>query len=130
MAGPLSHIRVLDMTRVLAGPYGTMLLADLGAEVVKVERPEGDDARQFGPFISTGERAYFACLEERGDRARAEQRHLDLPRERRLVGLKGTLVGNVEEIDALHLPQPLHVEIGGAARAPRSPGDGARLGAR
>ncbi len=59
---PLHGVRVLDLTRVLAGPYGTMLLADLGAEVVKVERPEGDDARQFGPFISTGESAYFASI--------------------------------------------------------------------
>src|SRR5271155_2655365 len=57
---PLAGIRVLDLTRVLAGPYCTMLLADLGAEVVKVERPGGDDARQFGPFLASGESAYFA----------------------------------------------------------------------
>jgi CoA:oxalate CoA-transferase len=57
---PLSGVRVLDLTRVLAGPFCTMLLADLGAEVVKVERPGGDDARRFGPFLSSGESAYFA----------------------------------------------------------------------
>lgn len=57
---PLAGIRVLDLTRVLAGPFCTMLLADLGAEVVKVERPAGDDARQFGPFLPSGESAYFA----------------------------------------------------------------------
>ena len=50
MAGPLSHIRVLDLSRVLAGPWAGQNLADLGAEVVKVERPKiGDDSRAFGP---------------------------------------------------------------------------------
>src|SRR5258708_13545878 len=50
VAGPLSHLRVLDLSRVLAGPWGRQNVADLGAEVMKVERPgSGDDARAFGP---------------------------------------------------------------------------------
>ncbi len=65
----LSHLRVLDLSRILAGPWASQILADLGAEVIKVERPEtGDDTRQWGPPFMTGadgaataESAYFLC---------------------------------------------------------------------
>ncbi len=60
--GALKGVRVLDLTRVLAGPYSTMIMADLGAEVIKLEIPgKGDDTRQFGPFIGK-ESSYFMNL--------------------------------------------------------------------
>ena len=65
--GPLAGLVVIDLSRVLAGPYCTMVLADLGARVIKVERPDGgDDARHIGPFIETEDggrfSAYFASI--------------------------------------------------------------------
>lgn len=57
---PLKGVKVLDFTRVIAGPYCTMLLGDMGAEVIKVEEPErGDDSRRLGPPFVRGESAYF-----------------------------------------------------------------------
>ncbi|MDF2615576.1 MAG: carnitine dehydratase [Sedimentibacter sp.] len=60
--GPLSGVKVLDLTRVLAGPYSAMMMADMGADVIKIEVPnKGDDSRQFAPFVN-GESAYYMNL--------------------------------------------------------------------
>ncbi|MCM5572213.1 CoA transferase [Burkholderiaceae bacterium FT117] len=76
MSGPLSHIKVLDLSRVLAGPWAGQNLADMGADVIKIERPvKGDDSRAFGPpwmkdadGKDTSEAAYF-CAANRGKRS-------------------------------------------------------------
>lgn len=61
--GPLSGIRVLDLTRILAGPFCTMILGDLGAEVIKVEKPGlGDETRQWGPPFKGRESCYFLSI--------------------------------------------------------------------
>ncbi|MBM3133733.1 MAG: CoA transferase [Chloroflexi bacterium] len=64
MPGALSDLLVIDLTRVLAGPYGTMLLGDFGAKIIKIEQPSrGDETRQWGPpFTTSGESAYFLCV--------------------------------------------------------------------
>jgi len=63
MKSVLSDVVVIDLSRVLAGPYCTMMLGDLGATVIKVERPEiGDDTRHFGPPYKAGESAYYLGL--------------------------------------------------------------------
>src|SRR5712691_6058549 len=61
--GALDGITVLDLTRVLSGPYCTMLLADMGARVIKIEQPgKGDDTRAWGPPFLGGESAYFLSI--------------------------------------------------------------------
>ena len=121
VAGPLSGILVLDLSRILAGPYCTMMLADLGARVVKVEAPGGDDARQYGPFVD--ERSAYFMSVNRGKESIA----LDLkaPGDRaifeRLVAKADVLVenyrpGTMEKLgygwDALHKANPRLIYAG------------------
>jgi len=71
MPKPLSHFKILDLSRILAGPFATQLLADLGAEVIKVEAPSGDPTRGWGPPFEEGDRgesAYFRSV-NRGKRS-------------------------------------------------------------
>ena len=125
MENLLEGVRVLDLTRVLAGPYATMVLADLGAEVIKVELPGlGDESRGFGPF-QNGESAYFTSV-NRGKKSAT----IDLRQEhgqdlaRRLAGQSDVLVENFrpgsmdrfglgfEEIHVLH-PNLVYASISG-----------------
>jgi len=91
----LEGLRVLDLSRVLAGPYATMILADLGADVIKIEVPGGgDDSRNFGPYLH-GESAYFMSLNRN---KRSVTLNLKSPRGRQvfreLVPLMDVLVEN------------------------------------
>ncbi len=93
---PLAGMRVLDFTRILSGPYATMLLADLGAEVIKVERPgAGDDTRAWGPPFRGGISTYFSAV-NRGKRSIAIDLRQESGRElaRRLAAGVDILVEN------------------------------------
>jgi crotonobetainyl-CoA:carnitine CoA-transferase CaiB-like acyl-CoA transferase len=122
---PLGGVRVLDLSRVLAGPYATMVLADLGADVVKVERPgTGDDTRHWGPPFLGADAAYFLAV-NRGRRSLV----LDLADPRgaaivaRLAGAADVVVENFlpRHLSSLRLdavrdanPQAVWVSVRGA----------------
>src|SRR4051794_11149418 len=75
---PLDGITVLDLTRVLSGPYCTMLLADMGARVVKIEQPgKGDDTRAWGPPFLEGESAYFLSINRNKESVTLDFKHPD-----------------------------------------------------
>jgi formyl-CoA transferase len=94
--GPLAGVRVLDLTRVLAGPYCTMFLGDLGAEVVKVEQPGvGDDTRGWGPPFVGGESAYFLCINRNKKSITVDlKRREGIDLVRRLTGFADVLIEN------------------------------------
>ncbi len=76
MSGPLAGVTVVDLTRVLSGPYCTMVLADLGARVIKVEHPgQGDDTRQWGPPFVGPESAYFLSVNRNKESVTVDFKH-------------------------------------------------------
>src|SRR5213594_2223404 len=76
MKAPLEGITVLDLTRVLSGPYCTMLLADMGARVIKIEQPgKGDDTRGWGPPFVEGESAYFLSVNRNKESVTLDFKH-------------------------------------------------------
>src|SRR5216110_2960282 len=87
-AGPLSGILIVDLSRILAGPYCTLLMAEMGARVIKVEAPKGgDDARAYGPFVK-GKSTYFASVNRQAEhRARPQGRRR--PRDLRQAARQG-----------------------------------------
>ena len=83
MSGPLSDLRVVDLTRVLAGPYLAMMLGDMGAEVIKIEQPgSGDDTRRWGPPYINGESTYYLAVNRNKRSVTLDLKH---PRARELL---------------------------------------------
>ena len=83
MSGPLSDLRVVDLTRVLAGPYLAMMLGDMGAEVIKIEQPgSGDDTRRWGPPYINGESTYYLAVNRNKRSVTLDLKH---PRGRELL---------------------------------------------
>ena len=140
--GPLAGIRVLDLSRILAGPFSTQILADLGADVIKVERAgEGDETRRWGPpYAPSGDAAYFyACnrgrrsiaLDLRGDEDRSVVLSLvadaDVLVENFLPGAMDRL-GLSDGVLAERNPQLVHAVISGYGQDSSAPTvAGARL---
>jgi crotonobetainyl-CoA:carnitine CoA-transferase CaiB-like acyl-CoA transferase len=93
---PLKGITVLDLTRVLSGPYCTMLLADMGARVIKIEQPgKGDDTRAWGPPFLDGESAYFLSINRNKESVTVDFKHPDgLALVERLIAKCDVLVEN------------------------------------
>jgi glutaryl-CoA transferase len=115
--GALEGLRVADFSRVLAGPYCTMLLGDLGADVVKVERPGvGDDTRQWGPPFMGSESAYYLCVNRNKRSVALDLKHPDGQRVARELAARSDILvenfraGYMEEVGlgyaALSAPNP------------------------
>jgi crotonobetainyl-CoA:carnitine CoA-transferase CaiB-like acyl-CoA transferase len=133
-AGPLAGVRVADFTRVLAGPFATMTLGDLGADVVKVESLQGDDTRGWGPPFAGGESAYYLCA-NRNKRSLAVDLDAPAGREicRSLVQSADVVVHNLRAASARKLgldhasvrelrPDVVHCAISGYGQASERPG--------
>lgn len=123
--GALSHLKVLDLSRVLAGPWASQILADLGAEVTKVERPDGgDDTRAWGPpFMAdaagnpTGESAYYLCT-NRGKRSVC----IDIKSTEGQAALRALVAGCDVVIENFKVGDAARFGFDYASLAPRHPG--------
>jgi crotonobetainyl-CoA:carnitine CoA-transferase CaiB-like acyl-CoA transferase len=105
---PLDGLRVIDLSRVLAGPFCAMLLGDMGADVIKIEEPkEGDDARMWGPFVG-GWSAYFLGVNR-------NKRSVALDLKRRRAALRA-LLGR-ESLREPQARQPRQARLGKGLRA-------------
>lgn len=82
MSGALDGVLVLDLSRVLAGPYCTMILGDLGADIIKIEHPAGDETRRWGPPFRAGQSAYYLSVNRNKRSAIAD---LDVPADREFI---------------------------------------------
>lgn len=107
MDKPLKNIKVLDFTRVLAGPFATMLLGDLGAEIIKVEPPQGDEARSWPPALDNGESGYFCALNRN---KKAITLNLKDPRAQNIVARLVREVDVVMENFTPGVVQKLHID--------------------
>src|ERR1044072_8117292 len=95
-AGPLAGLRVLDLTRVVSGPFATMQLGDVGADIAKIKQPgAGDESRAFGPPFLGGESAYFLSI-NRNKRGCAIDLKSDAGKDvlRRLAAIADVIVEN------------------------------------
>ena len=116
---PLSGVRVLDLSRILAGPHATQTLSDLGAEVLKLEAPWGDDTRSWGPpfqsgfdgeevasyFLSCnrGKRIETVNIKEEQERIQALVADADIVVENFKPGTFDAIVGEVPELSLIHI---------------------------
>jgi formyl-CoA transferase/CoA:oxalate CoA-transferase len=104
---PLDHLTILDLSRVMAGPYASMLLADFGARVIKVEPPEGDDTRGYGPPWHDGDATYYLSANRNKRSIAIDLKHADGPAlVRRLAARADVLLENFRPgtLDRLGLP--------------------------
>ncbi len=135
---PLSGVKVVDFTRVLSGPYCTMLLADMGARVIKIEQPgRGDDTRAWGPPFVNGESAYFLSINRNKESLTLDLKHpsanqvLDALFQQADVIVENFRPGTMERFglgyDDLHerFPRLVYCSISGFGQSgPRSPEPG------
>src|SRR5215211_5484472 len=130
-SGPLAGLLVADFSRILAGPYATMLLADLGAEVVKVEGPSGDDTRSWQPPVRDGVATYYLGvnrnkrsvaldLKDDGDRALAQElaRRADVLVENFKPGGLGRFGPDYDSVAAAN-PGIVYASISGSGSGPK-----------